>query len=538
MFDQEFLQKFRESNLKKAWPFEEAERILKNLGGKLPSKSYVLFETGYGPSGLPHIGTFGEVARTSMVRHVFEQISGFATRLICFSDDMDGLRKVPSNIPNREMVAGYIDKPLTEIPDPYGEAKSYGHYMNQKLKSFLDAFGFEYEFYSATDCYKSGMFDDMMFKVLANHEKIKQIILPTLGDERKKTYSPFLPIDPISGKVLQVAIIKTNLDKGTVTYLDDNNNEIEVPVTKGGCKLQWKVDFGMRWAALDVDYEMYGKDIMSNATLYSKVCQVLGKNPPAQFFYELFLDETGQKISKSKGNSITIDEWLQYAPLASLSLFMYQSPNRAKRMYFDIIPKLVDEYISLNNQYHQLENLESKVNHPLYHIHKGNVPHVQTYGLTFALLINLACVCNPENKNILWGFIFKYAPQASKNSAKENEFLDQIVGFAIKYYEDFVRANKEYLDPSQEQILVLEKMINMLESLSDSADAQEVQNLIYTIGMESGYENLKDFFGDLYKILLGQSSGPRLGSFIKLYGFDETIELIEMKINTKNEKNS
>ena len=510
-----------------AWPFIEAKRIYDHIGGETPEKGYVLFETGYGPSGLPHIGTFAEVSRTTMVREAFKQICDIPTRLICFSDDMDGLRKVPGNIPNGEMVAQYLGKPLTAIPDPFGEKESFGHYMNAKLRSFLDRFGFDYTFYSATDCYRAGMFDHMMLKTIDKYDEIMRLMLPTFREERQKTYSPFMPVCPKTGAILQVPIEKIDRERQSVSYRDESGELVEVLVTGGNCKLQWKPDFGMRWAALDVDYEMYGKDHMPNAKLYSEICRILDGNVPVQFFYELFLDADGSKISKSKGNSISVDEWMHYAPLESISLFMYQTPGRAKRLYFDVIPKCVDEYLTFNKKYHEEKDVKQKLANPAFHIHQGNVPNIETYGISFTLLLNLASVCNPDDKNVLWGFISKYAPKATPGNAP---YLDHMTGFAVTYYNDFVKSTKEYHKPTSEQKLLLEQIVLMLSGLSRSESGEEIQNKIYAIGTEAGYENLRDFFKELYQILLGQTQGPRLGSFFKLYGVKETIKLIETKL--------
>ncbi|MGX6960372.1 MAG: lysine--tRNA ligase [Rickettsia endosymbiont of Pentastiridius leporinus] len=511
-----------------AWSFVEAKKILDNLNGKAPEKGYVLFETGYGPSGLPHIGTFGENARMVMVQKAFEQLSDIPTKLICFSDDMDGLRKVPSNIPNPEMVAGYMDMPLTSIPDPFGECESYGHYMNTKLRSFLDKFGFKYEFYSSTECYKAGMFDEILIRVLEKYGEIMELMLPTFREERKATYSPFMPICPKTGKVLQVAIEKWDAKAGTVTYKDEDGNYVEVPVTKGHCKLQWKPDFGMRWAALKVDYEMYGKDHLANAKLYSEICRILGGKPPVQLCYELFLDENGEKISKSKGNSISVDDWLKYAPVESMALFMYQNPSRAKRLFFDVIPKNVDEYITFNQKYHLEEDRAKRFANPVYHIHHGDVPKIETFGVTYSLLLNLASVCNPSDKSVLWGFISRYEPSATPLAAP---YLDHLTEFAVRYYNDFIKAHKIYLNPTNKHKIILQDILNMLSNISEEIEAGSIQKAIYDIGMKAGYENLRDYFKDLYQILLGQSEGPRLGTFIKLFGIAETIKLINEKLN-------
>src|SRR5581483_10373417 len=361
----------------RAWPFEEARKVLarvKRMEARGQRVKEIVFETGYGPSGLPHIGTFGEVARTTWVRHAFQMMSEIPTRLIAMSDDMDGLRKVPDNVPNKEMMAANLGKPLTSIPDPFGAAESYGHNMNARLRAFLDDFGFEYDFRSATDMYKSGMYDAALLRVLANYDKVMQVMLPTLGEERQQTYSPFLPVSRRSGKVLLAKVVAHDAAKGMITYVEEDGSLETVPVTGGHCKLQWKPDFGMRWAALGVDYEMYGKDHLAQTPLYDAICKIAGAVPPEHFVYELFLDEKGQKISKSKGNGITIDEWLAYGPTESLALFMFQKPRAAKRLYFDVIPKMVDDYIALLDAYHASQSDAEKLENPIWFIHGGKVP--------------------------------------------------------------------------------------------------------------------------------------------------------------------
>ena len=510
-----------------AWPLKEAMAILKRINNKTPEKGYVLFETGYGPSGLPHIGTFGEVARTTMVQHAFEAISDIPTKLIVFSDDMDGLRKVPDNIPNPDEVAKHLDKPLTAIPDPFGTHESYGHHMNNRLKNFLDTFGFSYEFKSATECYKSGFFDEALIKMLKEYDKIMQIMLPTLGEERQKTYSPFLPICPKTGKVLLVPVINRDVEAGTITYQNADGTKEEVPVTGGHCKLQWKPDFGMRWAALGVDFEMYGKDHLASGPLYSKICKTIGGKPPHQLCYELFLDENGQKISKSKGNGITIDEWLRHATTESLALYMYQSPKKAKRLYFDVIPKAVDEYMIFLSKYKEQE-AKDKFNNPVWHIHNGNPPESEAHGLSFSLLLNLASACNPEDKSVLWGFITRYAPDATPEHCPH---LDTLVEHAIYFYEDFIKPNKNYRSPTEAEREALEHLLDALKVLPAHATAEDIQNIVYTAGKTNFADNLRDWFKALYEILLGQSQGPRLGSFIALYGIKETESLITNALN-------
>lgn len=514
----------------KAWPFIEAQTIIDRLAGKKPEKGYVLFETGYGPSGLPHIGTFGEVARTTMVRKAFELLSDIPTKLIAFSDDMDGLRKVPDNIPNPEMVATHLGKALTSIPDPFGTDDSYGSHMNNELRRFLDQFGFDYEFRSATACYKNGEFDDALLSILKHYDEVMAIMLPTLGEERQQTYSPFLPVCKKTGKVLQAPVVEQNPDAGTIIYKDEDGTLIETPVTGGHCKLQWKADWAMRWAALGVDYEMYGKDLTPSALLSGKICRTIGKPAPLGFSYELFLDEEGKKISKSKGNGISLEDWLSYAPTESLSLYMFQSPRKAKRLYFDVIPRQVDDYLTFVEKYHQEEEPEKRFANPAWHIHNGNPPALEL-PVSFNLLLNLACACNPEDASVLWGFIARYAPDSSPEA---HPLLDQLVHFAVKYYKNFVKPTKQYRSPTAAENAALNELAERLSELSDEISAEDLQTEVFTVGKNHNYENLREWFKSLYEILLGQSQGPRMGSFIKLYGREETIALIGKAVEGKD----
>src|SRR5471032_1701274 len=451
----------------KAWPFEEARKLLSRVekrGASGETVKGVLFETGYGPSGLPHIGTFGEVARTSWVRHAFETLSDIPTHLIAFSDDMDGLRKVPDNLPQQEMLAANLGKPLTSIPDPFGSHESFGHHMNARLRAFLDRFDFRYEFYSSTATYKSGRFDAALLRLLANYDKVMAVMLPTLGEERQQSYSPFLPISPRSGKVLLAKVVSHDVAKGTITYVEEDGTLETVPVTGGHCKLQRKPDMGMRWAALGVDYEMYGKDHLTSAQLYDAICRIAGGTPPDQYMFELFLDDTGQKISKSKGNGITIDEWLNYGPAESLALFMFQKPRTAKRLFFDVIPKAVDEYIAHLESYHANHTDEAmRLENPVWHIH-GGAPPDERYPVSFALLLNLVSASNANTREILWGNIRAYAPGASPEA---NPGLDRLVGYALSYYEDFVKPAKQYRAPDDKERAALADLASQLDALGD-----------------------------------------------------------------------
>jgi lysyl-tRNA synthetase, class I len=510
----------------RAWPFEEARRLIKRLEGlKSDADRPVIFETGYGPSGLPHIGTFGEVARTAMVRHAFEVLTEGKrkTRLVCFSDDMDGLRKVPDNVPNKDMLRAHLDKPLSAVPDPFdNEHQSFAAHNNARLRQFLDQFGFDYEFLSATERYRSGDFDATLMRMLEAYDKVMDIILPTLGPERRATYSPFLPVSPTSGKVLQVPMIERNPKTGTVTYLDpDTREKVETPVTGGRVKAQWKADWALRWTALAVDYEMSGKDLIDSVALSSKICRALGGTPPESFIYELFLDGDGAKISKSKGNGLTIEEWLTYASPQSLSLFMYQRPKAAKRLYFDVIPKTVDEYLAYLDKYPK-EEAKAKLENPAWHIHVGHPPEAEL-PISFALLLNLVSVSNAEDTATLWGFIRKYAPGATP---EEHPILDHLVGYALAYYRDFVMPAKTYRLPTDKERKALEALADELGKVAPGASGEELQNIVYAVGKAHNFEPLRAWFAALYEVLLGQSQGPRFGGFIELYGVENTRALI------------
>ena len=508
-----------------SWAFKEATLILKKVGNKTPVKGYVLFETGYGPSGLPHIGTFGEVVRTSMVRKAFEYISDIPTKLFCISDDMDGFRKIPDNLPNKEKYQQYLDIPLTKVPSPFSKnEKSYGEYMNSKLREFLDSFNFEYEFISATQCYKSGKFNEYLIKILEKYDEILDILLPTLGKDRRETYSPFLPICKETGKVLQVKVIKRDLENRQITYINKNGKAVVTSILDGHCKLQWKPDFAMRWAAFEVDYEIYGKDIQANADIYDKICKVLEKSPPQQMPYELFLDENGEKISKSKGNGLTIEEWLKYGNQESLKLFMYQSPQKAKKLYYDIIPKTFDEYLQHLDKYNKETDEYKKLSNPIFYIHKSDVPNLNLDKISFSLLLNLVNACNTDNKEVLWGYINNYNPKLTQS---EREYVDSMLEYAINYYQDFVKPKKKYKIPNQKETALLHHLLETLRVVEN--DAETIQNAIYKIGKENNIP-LKQWFQSLYEILLGTTEGPRIGSFIKFYGIKEIQKLILEKI--------
>jgi len=511
---------FSKSDQINSWPFQEARLIAKKINKK-PEKGYVLFQSGYGASGLPHIGTFGEVSRTQMIMNVFNKISDIPTKLITFSDDYDALRKVPENLPNQKMLKENLGKPVSSIPDPFGKYETFADNVNNKLKTFLDSFGIKFELKSATELYKSGFFDKYLLKVLKNYKKINEIVLPTIGPERRTTYSPILPISKKTGKVLQVPIKIEDEEKGEISFTDEDGKEYKTTVIKGNCKLQWKVDWAMRWRALDVDYELYGKDLVDSIRTSEQISKIIGKSSPIGFNYELFLDENGEKISKSKGNGMTIDDWLKYAPTESLLLFMYYTPKKAKRLYFDVIPKNVDEYLKHLRQFKNQNDIE-KLNNPVIHIHKDKIPKVEI-DISFSLILNLVSVCQSDDKNIIWNYIKEYMPDAKPS---DNYYTDKLVEFSIQYYKDFVEPNKKYKKPSEEEKKILQELIKFLKKCKPKITSEEIQNEIYELGKKYKYE-LKDWFLFLYETLLGQKNGPRLGTFILLLSIKETIKLIE-----------
>ncbi|EPX86723.1 lysine--tRNA ligase [Salipiger mucosus] len=507
----------------KAWPFEEARRILKRYEKKPPEKGHVLFETGYGPSGLPHIGTFGEVARTTMIRRAFELISDIPTRLICFSDDMDGMRKVPENVPNREELQEHLQKPLTSVPDPFEQFESFGHHNNAMLRRFLDTFGFQYEFYSATDFYKSGKFDEILLRCAEKYDDLMKIMLKSLREERQQTYSIFLPVHPESGRVLYVPVKHVDAKEGTITFDDDDGVEYTVPVTGGHVKLQWKPDFGARWAALGVDFEMYGKDHSTNTPIYDGICRTLGVRPPEHFTYELFLDADGQKISKSKGNGLSIDEWLTYASTESLSYYMFQKPKTAKRLSWDVIPKAVDEYHQQLKAF-PTQDAKGQLANPVWHIHSDSTVPQSHMVVSFSMLLNLASAAGAEDKETMWGFIRRYAPEADAHSHPD---LDQAAGFAVRYFQDFVKPTKQFRAPDETERAALEDLAGRLRAYDGEVTDEALQTLVFSVGKDHGFDPLRNWFKALYEVLLGQSQGPRFGGFIALYGVDETVSLIE-----------
>jgi lysyl-tRNA synthetase class 1 len=537
----------------KAWPFEQARLLLSRIlrlrltdaerdlaaaligDGKTGEavrtfealSRPVVFQCGFGASGLPHMGTFGEAARPTMVRTALRALTDDAlpTRLIVFSDDMDGLRKIPDNVPNREMLEEDRDRPVTSVRDPFGEYDSFGAHNNARLRAFLDGFGFDYEFMSATDCYGSGRFDAVLLRALERFDDIQKIMLPTLGEERRATYSPFLPISPKSGRVLQAPTLDRNLERGTIVFADEDGTPTEVPVTGGHVKMQWRPDWATRWTALGVDYEMSGKDLIDSVRISSRICKVLGGEPPETFHYELFMDENNQKISKSKGNGLTMEEWLRYGAPESLAYYMFTSPKSAKKLYFDVIPKATDEYLQHLDALPRLPR-EKQLDSPAWHVHAGAPPQDGS-PVSFSLMLNLVSAADASDKEILWGFLSRYIPGANP---KDHPLLDRLADYAIHYYEDFVKPAKSFRPPSDHERAAMVDLVARLKALpADCRDGEIIQHEVYAAGKDAGFEPLRSWFTALYEVLLGQSTGPRFGSFAAIFGLERTIALIEEK---------
>ncbi len=512
-------------NKTSAWPFVEAKKMLRERKSFIEKKGKIILQTGYGPSGLPHIGTFGEVARTSMIVNALKHLTDLPTEIITFSDDMDGLRKVPENVPNQEILNNNLHKPLTQVPDPFKKFNSFGEYNNEMLKKFLDNFNFKYNFKSSTSLYKTGFFNPTLKIILENYQGIMDIIIPTLGKDRQKTYSPFLPICPKTGLVLEIPVIEIIKEKSKIVF-DNNGTKLESSILDGNCKLQWKVDWAMRWYALDIDFEMYGKDLIESAILSTKIIKLIGKNNPSGFAYELFLDEKGEKISKSKGNGITIDQWLEYASPESLSLYMYQNPKRAKKLYNEIVPKAVDEYLDFIEKGKTQNELQLLIN-PVWHVHNGEIPKEEII-MTFSMLLNLVETSNADSKELLWKFVKKYKKNISE---KNHPIFDNLIGYAIRYFNDVIKIKKKYKNPNVEEKKALKALIKTLERCNDKMTPEDIQTLIYSTGKENGYaENLRDWFKLIYEVVFGDENGPRMGFFISFFGVNETKQLIEEKI--------
>ena len=527
------------AQVSKAWPFEEARKLVKRFpSGKAGAP--VLFETGYGPSGLPHIGTFQEVLRTTLVRRAYETLTeGAPTRLVAFSDDMDGLRKVPDNVPNQGLLTAHLGRPLSRIPDPFEKYESFAHHNNAMLRAFLDRFGFDYEFVSASERYSSGGFDEALKNVLRQNQAILDIMLPTLREERRKTYSPVLPVSPKSGHVLQVPVEVVDAEAGIVRFEDVDGERVEQSVFGGRAKLQWKVDWAMRWVALGVDYEMCGKDLTDSVTQSGKIARVLGGQRPEGLIYELFLDEKGEKISKSKGNGLTIDQWLAYGSEESLGFYLFREPKSAKQLHVGVVPRAVDEYWQFREKLGQ-QPIEQQLGNPVWHLLRvtGNGAGAgEKLPVTYGLLLNLVGVLGAgATREQVWSYLANYLENARPEAHPE---LDALVTSALAYNRDFIAPSLKRRGPEGSEIAALIALDEELAATSEGATAEELQNIVYEIGKDPhyGFESLRDWFKALYETLLGSSQGPRMGSFIALYGVANTRALIAEALDAEGQAN-
>ena len=520
----------------KSWPFEQARALLRALIAKrlhadvkvahehlragriaevvaLLGTAPVVFETGYGPSGPPHIGTFAEVVRTSWVRRAFEELTGMSTLLVAFSDDYDGFRRVPDGMP--DSMNEHLGYALTTVPDPFGEHQSFGDRNNALLRGFLDRFHFtDIDFVSSTESYQSGVFDETLLKVWDNYQAIMDVMIPTLGAERAATYSPFMPLDAL-GRVLQVPV-RLGQERGTIVY-ESPTGTVLSRVTGGEAKLQWKIDWAMRWAALGIDYEMHGKDLIESQQISSKVCRILGVEPPLTYFYELFLDAEGQKISKSKGNGLSMEDFLSYTIPPALEHFMFGSPRSASRLHHGVIGRSTDDYLKALKAYPALGDRQ-RLDSPVWHIHRGNPPIHET-DISYGLLINLATVTAAPSGDVLT----RHMGGLDDLSESDSVLVQSMIDGAVAYVGDHVERSVRSPTPMEET--ALSDLATRLEAMED-VSAEDYQTVVYQVGKDHGFDPLRSWFQCLYEVLLGSSDGPRFGNFIAAYGRRETIDLI------------
>ena len=519
------------------WPFIEAQRIIDRLG-KI-GKTSVTAETGYGPSGLPHIGTFGEVARTSFVLQALKTLAPrIDSRIIAFSDDMDGLREVPRNLPNAEMLKEHLGKPLTSIPDPFGKEKSFAHYMNHRLREFLDSFGFEYTFASSTEQYASGVFDEGLRRVMAHYEPISELFKATIAEEKRAAWSPFFPVCENCGRVYSTRVTALDRDNFTVSYACDAplsgkyaacGHIGTASILSGGCKLGWKVDWALRWYSLGIDYEMHGEDLLESARLSSKIVKIIGGEPPELFKYELFLDEKGKKISKKIGNGISIEQWLRFAPVDSLLYIMYMKPQQAKKMGLTILPEIVDQYLELVAGYDGAEDSPVPF---ITRLSKGG--HADKLGsqkiVTYSLIIELILALNHDDPRMVRDYLLKYQPDIAGNVA----YYESLIVNALAYYREVLLPGRtaESADHQLDAaIVVLRDELARRAAAGTEPDADELQTAVFQVAKDRDVK-MKDWFRTLYRVFLGQSQGPRIGSFIALLGYRTCIERLEAHLAT------
>ena len=515
------------NNPYRSWPFKEAEKLCKRF--QHPPESPVRFETGFGPSGLPHIGTFAENARTTWVRHAFEFLTGWPTQLIAFSDDMDGLRKVPLNMPRQDMLANHLGKPLCHIPDPFETSDSYSGTMNTKLRSFLDGYQFDYTFQGSYEAYQRGDFNEGLEIILRNVDAVKSIILPTMSAEKGRDWSPFFPICGKCGKINSTRVTGYDVANNAVGYVCDRQEDRAkgcgyqgtASIFNGHVKVGWKVDWALRWYAYDIAYEMYGKDLIESAKLSGRITRLMGKQPPTGLFCELFLDEDGRKISKSVGKGLTIDSWTMYAPLESLLYYIFQNPKQAKRLFWGIVPKSVDDYLLGLNNYHSLD-AQKKPDSPLWHLfNKGaGVPEFKT-SINFSLVNNLVSAVGADDRELILEYLKRYDPGIEAHRA----VIEDLVNKAMNYYRDFIVPHKRYRMPTTQEKKMLMRLRDELAAY-EGDDEKEIQTLPFAVAREYS-EPPNNFFKLFYEVVFGQERGPRFGTFVRLVGKEKAISLLD-----------
>ncbi|MFH2218432.1 MAG: lysine--tRNA ligase [Pseudomonadota bacterium] len=511
----------------KCWPFKEADKLRKRYT-ETPNIP-VRFETGFGPSGMPHIGTFAEVARTTWVRHAFEFLTRWPTQLIAFSDDMDGLRKVPLNLPQQEMLTENLGRPLCRIPDPFGECESYSAYMNNKLREFLDSYSFDYTFQSSHEAYTRGDFNDGLSVILQKVEDVKAIILPTMSEAKRANWSPFFPICENCGRINSTQVTGYDIENNAIDYsCEQEEGEVKscghkgtASIFNGKVKVGWKIDWALRWYSYDIGYEMYGKDLIESARLSGKICRLMGKQPPTGLFYELFLDAKGRKISKSVGKGLTIDSWMSYAPLESLLFYIFQNPKQAKRLFWGIVPRSVDDYLSNLIQYRSMDP-EDHPESTIWHLfNKGETVPSYNAAINFSLINNLISAVGADDIDLILEYLKRY----DSSMEKYGTVIEDLVKKAMNYYRDFILPDKKYRTPTEKEKKMFNALRNELAEY-DGDDENELQSLPFNV-VRAFDESPKNFFKMFYEVLFGQERGPRFGTFVRLVGKEKALSLLD-----------
>jgi lysyl-tRNA synthetase class 1 len=516
------------------WPREEARRLAERVAAYEPERP-VIFQSGFGPSGLPHLGTMAEILRPSFVRKAFHLIEpARPSRLIVFIDDLDGLRKVPENVPNRESVEQYLGMPVAKIPDPFGCCASFADHMVGLLGGFLAPVEVEYELMRAAEMYSSGRFDEGLKLILEKHEEIIAIIAPTLREENRAGWSPFMPICPKCGQVVERAVTAYHAERASVEFTCEKSAggrpgcgfSGEQSVLGGMAKVQWKVDWALRWYVLKVDYELYGKDLTDSARLSGQILRVMGGRPPLGFPFEMFLDEEGRKVSKSVGRGVTVEQWTRYAPIEVLKFFLLLNPRRARKLFLEAIPQYVDEYLDAVREYAAASE-EQRRESMLEFVIQSTTPRRFNSALSFGLMMNLVAALGSSDSDFIWKYLVRY--DASIGGEPDTEAMGRrLMQCALNFYRDFIEPTKKLYTPSDAERAQLKTLDAYLRENQD-ASAEDIEKKIYDLGREN-YEKPGKIFPLLYRSILGQERGPRLGAFIRLATPARIIELLDATI--------